>query len=100
MRRMTFWLMGLVTALSLCACQNAGDRMSQAGAGSDGSTHLLLAGFLLIVGIFYLISPKSAWQMSHGWKPKRTEPPARMLKINRVLGAVLIVIGILCVLFL
>ena len=69
-----------------------------AGPGMNLILAFLSAG--IFVGIFYLISPKSAWQMSHGWKPKRTEPPARMLKINRVLGGVFIVIGILCFFFL
>lgn len=56
----------------------------------------LLAIFLLIVGGFYVASPRVAWQMSHGWRYKNVEPSDMALEVNRLLGVAFLVIGVAC----
>lgn len=54
-------------------------------------SYLLPALLLLGVGIFNILSPKTAWMLSHGWRYKDAEPSDMALLTNR-LG------GVLCIL--
>lgn len=65
----------------------------------DSGSHLLLALLLLAVGIFNILSPKTAWMLSHGWRYKDAEPSDMALLANR-LGGVLCVLAAVFAFFL
>ena len=53
-------------------------------------------GLLLIpVGLFLLISPRTVWYLSHGWRFKNAEPSDLALGLNRLGGGAALVIGVL-----
>lgn len=51
--------------------------------------------FFIVIGLFYLLGPRAAWYLSNGWKFKDSEPSDGILILNRVLGAILLIIGLL-----
>ena len=65
--------------------------------GSGGSP--LLALLLLAVGLFDLISPRTAWYLGYGWRFKDAEPSDAALVLYRV-GGVIAVLAALIVFFL
>jgi len=46
------------------------------------------------VGLFYLLMPKAAWRLEIIRGGRKNEPPKYALIINRVLGGILILIGL------
>ncbi len=55
-----------------------------------------VVSFLLIVmGIFQLVSPKTAWYLSYGWRYKNAEPSDVALVMERMGGVVAIIVGII-----
>lgn len=50
---------------------------------------------LLLVGIWLVFSPKSAWWVSVGWRFKNAEPSDLALMLNRIGGGILVFIGII-----
>lgn len=58
----------------------------------------LLAFLLLALGAFHTITPQTAWMLEHGWRFENAEPSDLALAVNRVLGVVLIFIGVICLL--
>ncbi|MDD5934092.1 MAG: hypothetical protein PUC65_00760 [Clostridiales bacterium] len=55
----------------------------------------LMAIILLVVGIFNISSPRTAWYLEYGWRYKNAEPSDFALIMNRISGGVLIVIAII-----
>ena len=56
-------------------------------------------GLLLIpVGLFLLISPRTVWYLSHGWRFKNAEPSDLALGLNRLGGGAARVRGVLLLL--
>jgi len=51
---------------------------------------LLLIGF----GLLEVINPRITWYLSEGWKFKDAEPSDLYLAVSRVVGAVLVLIGL------
>lgn len=47
------------------------------------------------VGLFYLLMPKAAWYLEIGWKIKDSEPSDLAIILHRVMGLILIIIGLL-----
>lgn len=58
----------------------------------------LLAFLLLAVGTFQALTPQTAWMLEHGWRFKNAEPSDVALAVNRILGMVLIILGVICLL--
>lgn len=55
-----------------------------------------VVSFLLIVmGIFQLVSPQTAWYLSYGWRYKNAEPSDIALVMERMGGVVAIIVGII-----
>lgn len=55
-----------------------------------------LLGFLMIIlGIFNLASPRTAWYLSYGWHYKDAEPSDVSLALARVGGGVLVLVGVI-----
>ena len=46
-------------------------------------------------GLFLAASPQSAWQLTHGWRFKNAEPSNLVLIYNRIIGVILLLIGLL-----
>lgn len=62
-------------------------------SGSGGGR--VLAGLLLIaIGLWYTLSPYSAWYLSYGWRYKDAEPSSAALTVSRISGIVVILFGI------
>lgn len=55
----------------------------------------LLAILVLAAGIFNLVSPRTVWYLSYGWRFKNAEPSDAVLIVNRLGGGVIIFIGII-----
>lgn len=67
--------------------------------GRENSGPSLLPAFLLMAaGAFLTIAPQTAWMLEYGWRFKNAEPSDIALTVNRILGVVLIFIGIICLL--
>ena len=56
----------------------------------------ILAVFLLALGAFPAISPRRAWMLGYGWHFKDAEPSDLALTVNRAVGVLLILAGIIC----
>ena len=56
-----------------------------------------IALLILAVGLFNLLYPYGSWYLSHGWKYKNAEPSDAALALNRLGGAVALVIAILMI---
>lgn len=54
--------------------------------------------FLGAAGIFLLLSPHTAWYLSHGWHYKDAEPSEASLTWNRISGAICIALAVLAIL--
>ena len=76
----------IVNALSYKAHQ-------ETGSGGNGFLGLLL----MALGLFHLISPHTAWYLSHGWRFKDAEPSDLALALNRMGGGIALLIGLLLV---
>ena len=51
----------------------------------------------MALGLFHLISPHTAWYLSHGWRFKDAEPSDLALALNRMGGGIALLIGLLLV---
>ena len=58
----------------------------------EGNLFLTILCFGL--GLWNVLSPKSAWYISHGWRYKNAEPSDLALLIARVSGVILLVMGV------
>lgn len=61
----------------------------------DCGSHILAALVLLAVGIFNMVAPHLAWELSWGWRYKNAEPSVMALVANRLSGVACIVIGVI-----
>ena len=59
----------------------------------SGISPLLLI-LLLAVGVFNLVSPRTAWYLSYGWRFKNAEPSDTALVLSRVGGVIAIVLAL------
>ncbi|WP_069650123.1 DUF6199 family natural product biosynthesis protein [Caloranaerobacter ferrireducens] len=59
------------------------------------SSRNLLGLLFIALGIIGILSPKISWYLSIGWKLKEAEPSKIALVINRILGVILFVVGII-----
>lgn len=55
----------------------------------------VVAFLLIVMGIFQLVSPQTAWYLSYGWRYKDAEPSDIALVMERVGGVVAIIVGII-----
>jgi len=53
----------------------------------------------IAVGLFYLVLPKTAWRLKIFRDDRNSEPPKYAININRVLGGILVLIGIYRLIF-
>lgn len=61
----------------------------------NSSSLLILAGILIIgLGLFHLLSPRTAWRWEVGWKFKDAEPSDAALMFHRITGVMLIIAAI------
>ena len=56
----------------------------------------ILAVVLLALGAFQAISPRTAWMIGYGWRFKDAEPSDLALTVDRIVGVLLILAGIIC----
>ena len=54
----------------------------------------MFAVIVILIGIFSLAAPDTAWYLSRGWQFKNAEPSDAALIITRIGGGVAILIGI------
>jgi len=50
--------------------------------------------FIVGIGVLHLGFPRQAWYMREGWRLKQVEPSDAMLVVNRILGAMAVVFGL------
>ena len=50
---------------------------------------------LMIIGLFNLISPRTGWYLSYGWRFKDAEPSDAALVMARIGGGIAILIGVI-----
>lgn len=62
----------------------------------QNSTHGGLGILLVIFGVLEAVFPQASWWLSHGWRYKNAEPSDLTLGLGRVVGVVMIVIGVIC----
>ncbi|NLK42988.1 MAG: hypothetical protein GX300_01175 [Tissierellia bacterium] len=53
----------------------------------------------IAVGLLYLLFPKTAWRLKLLREDRNSEPPKYAININRVLGGILILIGLYKIFF-
>lgn len=58
---------------------------------------IIVGVFFIGIGILYAINPRFVFDISEGWRYKNLEPSDLALTINRVIGIVIIVIGIIVI---
>lgn len=65
----------------------------------DGSSekNYFVIMICIVVGFWNVISPYSAWFVSHGWQYKDSEPSEDALLLYRILGLGLLIIGFIMV---
>ncbi len=71
------------------------DAILQNAPKEQGRTNPFIIILIIAVGIFGIASPKTVWQLEYGWRFKNAEPSDLALTLNRIGGAVLIVIAII-----
>ena len=71
--------------------------LESAGQGHSGPSPIL-AVVLLALGAFQALSPRTAWTLGYGWRFKDAEPSELALTVNRIVGVLLIFVGIICLL--
>ncbi len=69
--------------------------LDAAGQGHSGPSPVL-AVLLLALGAFQTIWPRTAWMLGYGWHFKDAEPSELALTVNRTVGVLLIIVGIIC----
>lgn len=57
--------------------------------------NVLVGLVLIIVGFVNVLSPKSGWYLSHGWRYKDAEPSEAALFFARLGGVVGIIVGLI-----
>lgn len=55
----------------------------------------VFAVIVILIGIFNLVAPDAAWELSRGWQFKDAEPSDAALVAARIGGGVTILIGIM-----
>lgn len=56
---------------------------------------MILAKLLIVIGLWNVISPESAWYASSGWRYKDAEPSDDALYVHRVAGGFAIFLGVI-----
>ena len=54
----------------------------------------MLTAIMIIIGLFNMIWPRSAWELARGWEFKDAEPSDEALYVTRVGGGLLILCAI------
>lgn len=62
---------------------------------SGSSKNYLIIIILLAGGIWNMVSPKSSWYLSYGWRYKNAEPSDEALIITRVGGILAVIIAVI-----
>ena len=69
-------------------------------APKEGSAEKIFIGiFLLAVGIFNATKPETAWYLEYGWRFKDAEPSDSAIALNRLGGAVAIIVAVFLIVF-
>lgn len=86
---------GYFDAYSLIWCiESSMENKEETNRGNSPS--LPTAIFLLGLGVWNLMAPKSAWWLARGWWYKNAEPSELALVLYRMAGAILVLVGIVC----
>ena len=64
------------------------------GASLREPRNVVLIFFLIVIGVFNAVWPKTAWYLGYGWRFKDAEPSEAALSLTRVGGIIAAVIGI------
>lgn len=71
------------------------DSDSVADTGENATTgNLGIAILCALLGIWFVVSPHSAWMVGHGWRFKGAQPSKVALIVYRIIGGGLIVLAI------
>lgn len=65
---------------------------------SGGDINVLLAIFLLIVGLLNTFAPQIVWELRYGWHYKDAEPSELSLGVSRAVGIICLVIAVIMIL--
>lgn len=57
------------------------------------NTWQVLGAGLVIIGLIGLLSPRSVWNVQHGWKFKKAEPSTLFLVTTRISSIALMLLG-------
>lgn len=68
---------------------------SSSAADNKGGVSVIVSLFLLAIGIWYAVGPRSAWWISRGWWYKNAEPSDLALTLYRIGGCILMFVGII-----
>lgn len=66
-------------------------------ASREYSGRPLLGLVLIALGLWYTLSPRSAWYLSWGWRYKDAEPSDAALVVSRISGVLVILFGIFAI---
>lgn len=66
----------------------------EVNAPKEYSGHPFVGLLLIALGLWYTLSPYSAWYLSYGWRYKDAEPSDAALTISRISGVLVILFGI------
>jgi len=70
----------------------------QSAPDSFSPTKIFIILFLVVIGILDVAAPRAVWFLGYGWRYKDAEPSDTVLILNRVAGAISILVGI-CLIF-
>lgn len=71
------------------------EKSSQSGSQVRMSYVNVLVGMILfLIGVFNAAAPRTAWYLTKGWKYKNLEPSDAAIELNRVIGVIAAIIGI------
>lgn len=59
-------------------------------------THGGLGIVLVLFGVLETAFPQASWWLSHGWRFKNAEPSDLVLGLGRVVGVIMIIVGVIC----
>ena len=66
----------------------------EVSAPKEYSGHPFLGLLLIALGLWYTLSPHSAWYLSYGWRYRDAEPSEAALVVARISGIAVILFGI------
>lgn len=59
--------------------------------------NVIVIFFLIIIGLFNLAAPETAWYLEYGWRYKDAEPSETAIAFNRIGGGIALVVAVVMI---